>query len=345
MHALILGGAGFVGLHLADRLVADGHTVTIVDDFSRGRDDERVGALRAHPAVDVRSADLTTPQAWAALPRGYDQIYLLAAVVGVRNVEADPARVIRVNTLTALHLLDWLIPGERIFFSSTSEVYAGGVDAGIVPVPTAEDVPVMVADVTSPRFAYAISKLLGEAAFVHGARAKECSAVVGRFHNVYGPRMGADHVIPEMSLRALGGENPFRVWGADQYRAFCHVDDAVEAMLRLMACPAAAGEIVHIGNDQAETNIADLAELVLETAGVSPAVVRLSAPPGSVTRRCPDLGKLRRLTGFEPTVALADGVRRTFEWYRDRWERDTAVAPDGAENLPRQPAPQGEPAR
>lgn len=351
MHALILGGAGFVGLHLADRLVADGHTVTIVDDFSRGRDDERIAALRTHPAVDVRSADLTSARAWAELPRGYDQIYLLAAVVGVRNVEADPSRVIRVNTLTALHLLDWLIPGERIFFSSTSEVYAGGVDAGIVPVPTAEDVPVMIADIGSPRFAYAISKLLGEAALIHGARAKECSAVVGRFHNVYGGRMGTDHVIPEMSLRALRGENPFRVWGADQYRAFCHVDDAVEAMLRLMACPQAAGEIVHIGNDHAETNIGDLAGLVLDLAGISPTIQRLPAPPGSVTRRCPDLGKLRRLTGFEPTVTLTDGVRRTFEWYRDRLDQPgTGPAADGrtvdgTQSVPRQPAPQGSPAR
>ncbi|MFI6759955.1 NAD-dependent epimerase/dehydratase family protein [Micromonospora sp. NPDC050417] len=346
MHALILGGAGFVGLHLADRLVADGHRVTIVDDFSRGRDDERIAALRAHPAVDVRSADLTSAASWAGIPRGYDQIYLLAAVVGVRNVEADPARVIRVNTLTALHLLDWLIPGERIFFSSTSEVYAGGVDAGIVPVPTAEDVPVMVSDVTAPRFAYAVSKLLGEAAFVHGARAKECSAVVGRFHNVYGARMGTDHVIPEMALRALRGEDPFRVWGADQYRAFCHVDDAVEAMLRLMACPEAAGEIVHIGDDSAETNIADLAGLVLDLAGAKPTIERLPAPPGSVTRRCPDLGKLRRLTGFEPTVALADGVRRTFDWYRGWWERADSSGPlDGGQNVPRQPAPQGSPTR
>ncbi|MGW4462099.1 NAD-dependent epimerase/dehydratase family protein [Micromonospora sp. NPDC004704] len=337
MRALILGGAGFVGLHLADRLVADGHTVTIVDDFSRGRDDERIGALRAHPGVDVRSADLTSARAWAELPPGYDQIYLLAAVVGVRNVEADPARVIRVNTLTALHLLDWVQPGERIFFSSTSEVYAGGVDAGIVPVPTAEDVPVMVADVTSPRFAYAISKLLGEAAFIHGAAAKGCTAVVGRFHNVYGPRMGTDHVIPEMALRALSGEDPFRVWGADQYRAFCHVDDAVEAVLRLMARPEVTGEVVHIGDDTAETNIADLAHLVLDLAGVSPTIERLPAPPGSVTRRRPDLGKLRRLTGFEPAVPLADGLRRTFEWYRDRL--------DATGSLPRQPAPLASPAR
>jgi len=152
----------------------------------------------------------------------------------VRNVEADPARVVRVNTLAAMHLLDWVAPGERVFFASTSEVYAGGVEAGIVAVPTGEDIPVMISDITAPRFAYAVSKLLGEAAFLHTARAKGFDAVVGRFHNVYGPRMGADHVIPEMSLRA-GGEDPFRVPGADQFRAFCHVDDAVEAMVRLMA--------------------------------------------------------------------------------------------------------------
>jgi UDP-glucuronate decarboxylase len=316
MRALVLGGAGFIGMHLTERLVADGHRVTVVDDFSRGRDDARLGALRDHPSVDVVSADLTRAEAWAALPRGCDQIYLLAAVVGVRNVEADPGRVIRVNTLTAMHLLDWVTPGDRVFFSSTSEVYAGGVDAGIVPVPTGEDVPVMVTDVASPRFSYAISKLLGEAGFIHAARARRCAAVIGRFHNVYGPRMGADHVIPEMALRALGGEDPFRVWGADQYRAFCYVDDAVEAMLRLMSCPETSGEIVHIGNDSEQTNIADLAKLVLRMAGASPVLQPMPAPAGSVHRRCPDLGRLRRLTGFEPTVSLEEGVRRTFAWYR-----------------------------
>jgi UDP-glucuronate decarboxylase len=314
---MILGGAGFIGLHLARHLVADGHEVTIVDDFSRGRDDAEVAAVRSHPAVTVIAADLTAPEAWAALPHGWDQIYLLAAVVGVRNVERDPARVIRINSLAALHLLDWATEGERIFFASTSEVYAGGVDAGLVPVPTAEDVPVMIADVTAPRFTYAISKLLGEAAVLHYARVKRFPAVVGRFHNVYGPRMGTDHVIPEMSLRAMRGEDPFMVWGADQYRAFCYVDDAVEAMLRLMGTPEAAGQIVHIGNDTEETNIADLAKLVLRVAGVSPAIQTAPAPPGAVARRCPDLTKLQRLTGYEPTIPLEEGVRRTLDWYRE----------------------------
>ncbi|WP_432957999.1 NAD-dependent epimerase/dehydratase family protein [Micromonospora haikouensis] len=332
--ALVLGGAGFIGLHLVERLVADGHRVTVVDDFSRGRDDERVTALRGSGVVDVLSADLTDAPAWQRLPRDVDQVYLLAAVVGVRNVEADPARVLRVNTLTATHLVDWLRPGPRVFFSSTSEVYAGGVEAGSVPVPTPEDVPVTIADVASPRLAYAISKLTGEALLLHGARARGCEVVVGRFHNVYGPRMGTDHVIPEMALRAMAGENPFRIWGADQFRAFCHVDDAVEAVLRLMAGPEAAGQVVHIGNDSEQTNIADLAKLVLRLAGVAPDVQHLPAPSRSVQRRCPDLTRLRWLTGFEPHVPLEDGVRRTLDWYRAWRETASGVAPaDGRGRL------------
>ncbi|TDC72606.1 NAD-dependent epimerase/dehydratase family protein [Micromonospora sp. KC606] len=317
MRCLLLGGAGFIGLHLARRLLSDGHQVTIVDDFSRGRDDADLDRLRGDPAVRVVSADLTAADTWAALPAGWDQIYLLAAVVGVRNVEQDPARVVRTNTLVALHLLDWVAPGERVFFASTSEVYAGGVTAGVVPVPTPETVPTMISDITAPRFAYAASKLLGEAAFLHTARARGFETVIGRFHNVYGPRMGADHVIPEMSLRALRGADPFPVPGADQFRAFCHVDDAVEAMLRLMGNPAAAGQIVHIGNDREETNIGDLAKLVLSVAGVSPAIEATAAPPGSVARRCPDLSRLRALTGYEPAVSLEQGVRTTFSWYRE----------------------------
>jgi UDP-glucose 4-epimerase/UDP-glucuronate decarboxylase len=321
VRALLLGGAGFIGLHLARRLVREDHQITIVDDFSRHDADPELHALRAHRSVSVVSADLTDHRTWAELPHGWDQTYLLAAIVGVRNVERDPVRTLRVNALTALHLLDWARPDERIFFASTSEVYSDGVDAGLVRIPTAEDVPVMVADVTAPRFSYAISKLVGEAAFLHGTSAEKVTAVVGRFHNVYGPRMGGDHVVGEMSLRALSGENPFTVWGADQHRSFCYVDDAVEAMLRLMRTPEAAGQIVHIGDDTEETNIADLAKVILRLAEYSPEIRTAPAPPGAVARRCPDLTRLRALTGFEPAVALEEGVRRTFHWYRDRWDR------------------------
>lgn len=312
MKSLVLGGAGFIGVHLTRRLLAEGHDVTVVDDFSRGRRDPELDALD----VPVISADLTDAASFAALPRDCDHVYLLAAVVGVRNVERDPSRVVRINTLAVLNTLDWITAPQRLFFASTSEAYAGGVTAGVVPVPTPETVPLVIEDVTSPRFAYAISKVLGEAAVVHAGRAKNVPVVVGRFHNVYGPRMGADHVMPELCLRALRGENPFVVYGTDQFRAFCHVDDAVEAMVRLMGTDAAAGRIVHIGDDTAQTNIGELAELVLKIAGHAPAVHHEPAPPGSVARRCPDLTLLRTLTGYSPSVSLDDGVRRTFDWYR-----------------------------
>jgi nucleoside-diphosphate-sugar epimerase len=312
MRALVLGGAGFIGVHLTRRLLEAGRSVTIVDDFSRGRQDQDLARLD----VPVIHADLTSRDAYDRLPHGWDEIYMLVAVLGVRNVINDPARVLRVNTLAVMNLLDWIEPDARLFFASTSETYAGGVNAGIVGVPTPETVPLMVEDVTAPRFTYAISKMWGEAAVVHTSRAKGFPFVIGRFHNVYGPRAGTDHVIGEMSARAIRRENPFRLWGADQARAFCYVDDATDAIVRLMSTDDAVGEIVHIGSDT-ETVIADLAKLVLRLADFTPDLEVLPAPPGAVVRRVPDLTKLRALTGYEPRVPLEEGVRRTFAWYRE----------------------------
>jgi len=315
---LILGGAGFIGYHLALRLAGEGHELTLVDDLSRGRRDRELDSLCARPNVTLLQADLTRADALDGLTRRWDGVYMLAAVVGVRNVETDPARVVRTNALTLLHLLDWMaLESGVLFFASTSETYAGGVTAGTLPVPTPEDVPLSVPDVRAPRFAYAASKILGEAAVIHTARARGLRAVIGRFHNVYGPRMGADHVIPELALRALSGENPFRLYGAEQRRAFCHISDALEAIVRLTASEPAWGQIVNIGNDSEETVIEDLARLVLREARFEPALDRVPAPPGSVARRCPDIGRLRALTGFVPKVSIEAGVRGTFAWYRD----------------------------
>jgi UDP-glucuronate decarboxylase len=320
---LVLGGAGFVGYHLVKQLTAErGASVTVVDDFSRGRRDAELAAVLHRPGVNLHEADLTEPGALSALDKTWDEVYMLAAVVGVRHAMNDPVRVLRVNTLAVLNVLDWLTPAAgRVFFASTSETYAGGVELGQLPVPTPEDVPLSVRDVTNPRLAYAASKILGESATIHYARERGLPFVIGRLHNVYGPRMGADHVIPELSLRALAREEPFRVYGLEQRRAFCHVSDAVEAIRRLMAAEAAVGLVVNIGNDSEETRVGDLLALVLRLASFSPTLDVRPAPPGSVPRRCPDLTRLRTLTGYRPSIALADGVRDTFEWYRHWRER------------------------
>jgi UDP-glucuronate decarboxylase len=317
---LVLGGAGFIGHHLATRLADEGHTLTLVDDLSRGRVDPALVALRARPGVQFLEADLTVPSALDGLAREWDKVFMLAAVVGVRNVERDPARVIRTNTLALQHLLDWLpAAGETLVFASTSEVYAGSVALGLAAVPTDEEVPLTIPDAGAPRTAYALSKILGEAAVSHAGRARGLRWVTVRYHNVYGPRMGTDHVIPELVLRALRREDPFRVYGARQRRAFCHVADAVEATLRLAAAEDARGRVVNVGNDAEETVIEDLAALVLRQAGYRPAVEHVPAPAGSPERRCPDLGRLRALTGFAPKVPLEAGVTETFDWYRAWW--------------------------
>lgn len=319
--AILLGGAGFIGLHLAHSLLADRWHVTLVDDLSRARPDPELQDVLAAGA-ELIAGDMTERATLARLPETAEQVYLLAAVVGVRNVERDPYRVMRVNALTVLNAVSWLPPAARLFFASTSEVYSGGVMAGVAPVPTPEGVPLTVPDTATPRFAYACSKLAGEATVIHGARARGFEAVIGRFHNVYGPRMGASHVIPELSLRALRREDPFTVFGVNQTRAFCYVSDAVLAMRRVMGASGREPRIVHIGNDLEETRIGDLAQRILALADHDPVIQPAPAPPGSVPRRCPDIGLLRRLTGFEPRVSLADGLAETFAWYRDRWVTD-----------------------
>ena len=291
MRTLILGGAGFIGSHLAERLRADGHDVTTVD--------RRAGADIVHDVADGL--------AWGA--DGWDQIYMLAAIVGVGIVERDPQRALDVNTKTILRLLDWLPKTSRLFFASTSEVYAGSVMAGIAPVPTPEAVPLSVPDLMNPRFAYATSKILGEATVTYSGT----NAVIGRFHNVYGPRMGADHAIPALTRRLASLEVPCRIYGREQTRAFCYVDDAVDAMIRLMATDYRG--VVNIGNDLEETTVEALAGEIASILDLDEALVHwLPAPPGSVPRRCPDLTRLRALTGYEPKVSLVDGLARTIPW-------------------------------
>src|SRR5436309_11341681 len=150
---LILGGAGFVGYHLARRLGEEPkNRITLVDDLSRGRTDAELAALLARPSVELVKADLTDPGALAGLPREWEQVFMLAAVVGVRHVTGDPARVVRVNTLATLNVLEWSTPTAGVlFFSSTSQTYAGGVGRGTVPVPTPEGAQLSGDDAESPR--------------------------------------------------------------------------------------------------------------------------------------------------------------------------------------------------
>lgn len=311
---LITGGAGFIGLHLAEKLVAT-CDVTLLDDFSRGHDDDRLAAVRPH--VRLVEHDLSTPVPAGLLDDDFAEVYHLAAVVGVVYSNEEPQRVLRTNLLSTIHLLDWFttLTDATLCFASSSEAYAGSVAAGAADVPTAEDVPLVVSDPTVARSSYGFSKIAGELLCRNYARAHGFAVRMVRFHNVYGPRMGYEHVIPQFIERVLSGVDPFAVYGGDQTRAFCYVTDAVDAIAALTALPTKEALLVNVGNDQEEVVIEDLARKVFEVAGRSPATDVHPAPPLSPTRRLPDVRLLRRLTGYAPKVDLTEGLRRTYEWY------------------------------
>jgi len=310
---LITGGAGFIGLHLASRLLADGHEVVLVDDLSRGRRDRELVRILRH--AELIECDVAEPWAGKGLARAYDAVYHLAGVVGVRNVAADPGRTLRVNVGATLNLAQWCLrhqPG-KVFFGSTSEVADGAGQLSLAAYPLPESVPFALVAPRSPRAVYALSKMTGEAALLH--LGGPTVVRIGRYHNAYGPRMGTAHVIPELIGRLRRGDDPLTLPGAGQSRSFCFVSDAVDATVRLMAVSDPAPIVANIGNDAEEVTIADLATRLCAVAGRHPRVRPLPAPEGSPQRRRPDLITLRSLTGYEPQVPLAAGLRLTYAWY------------------------------
>jgi UDP-glucuronate decarboxylase len=323
---LLTGGAGFIGYHLARRLAERGDEVHLVDDLSRGRLDPDLQALLARPNVRLIEADLCDPAALERLGGGYDGMYHLAAIIGVANVLERPHRVLATNARTLLNALDWYLAGgaRRFFFSSTSETYAWTMTFHDLPIPTPEEVPLAVDRVDNRRASYALSKVFGEMAVVHGCEAAGRPYTIARYHNVYGPRMGMAHVIPETYRRVYDGQDPLVVYSVDHRRAFCYVDDGVEATLRLMAVDVPSA-VYNIGNDLAEVTVGELAEQVLAWAGRPGCALdpRDAAGP-AIARRCPDIGRLRRATGFEPRHSLAMGLEKTLAWYRDAFDREAA---------------------
>ncbi|MEU1630944.1 NAD-dependent epimerase/dehydratase family protein [Streptomyces sp. NPDC020096] len=312
-HALITGGAGFIGAHLARRLLEEGVEVTLLDDFSRGREDETLARL-ARQATLVRH-DLTQPIPYGLLPRHVDTVYHLAAVVGVQRTADSPQRVLRTNVLAASNLLDWCDKAgpDTVFLSSTSEFADGAAQSGLAPFPTPEDVPFVLAEPRSTRASYALSKAVAESMVWY--RAGQTRVRIGRYFNVYGPRMGHSHVIPQFIGRILRDENPFRIYGAYQSRAFCHVDDAVAATRALTRLPGDEPVVANIGDNTREIRMIDLARLLFELAGVCPQVEILDSPSGSPERRIPDLARLHGALGRRAAVPLEQGLREMLDWY------------------------------
>jgi len=316
--SLVTGGAGFIGLHLFSELLRVGHKVTICDNLFRGKmlDGELLQALGK--GVKMINADLTRMEEWGKLESDFDYVFHLAAINGTRFFYEIPQEVMRVNLLTLINLMEWSAKTkpEKILYTSSSEVYTGAVETGLALFPTSEKTPTVFHDPSNPRFSYAVSKFAGEVFLEHYSHASEIPYSIVRYHNVYGPRMGYEHVIPELCTRLSKDTDSLEVYGAENRRCFCYIDDAVKATILTMESDSTNGEIVNVGNDLEEIKIVDLAQLIAHIWEASPMIVAKDAPRGSVSRRVPDISKLRHLTGFEPSVRLEEGLKKTVKWYR-----------------------------
>lgn len=314
---LVTGGAGFLGERIASALLADGNEVHILDNFSRGQNDQALKTLAVTRGASILQEDLLAPDALSSLSSDYDFIVHLAAIVGVQNVLERPYDTLHNNVLmhqAALHFARRQKLLKRFVFASTSEVYAGSLRLGDLPVPTPENVTLTLTPLHEPRSSYMLSKIYGEAMLLHSG----LPFTIVRPHNIYGPRMGMAHVVPQLLEKAHKArpDSFIEVFSVDHRRSFCFIDDAVEMMKRLLDAPAALNQVLNLGAESPEVTVRRVAEVVITAVGKPLAIRPMPSTPGSPVRRAPQMTRMTEATGYVPRIGLEEGVGRTYDWYR-----------------------------
>lgn len=313
---LVTGGSGFIGSALVQRLVADGHKVRVLDDLSRGMP-RRLEAVRDR--VEFVQGDVRDAASVLSAVRGMDSVLHLAFVNGTEFFYTKPDLVLEVGVKGMVNVTDAMkqCGTPELVLASSSEVYQ-------TPpvVPTAEDAPLSIPDPLNPRYSYGAGKMISEMMALHQVGRFAKRVIVFRPHNVYGPDMGWEHVLPQFVLRmkslaaAASGTQPldFKIQGTgEETRAFVEIADFTDGLALLLERGEHLG-IYHIGTRE-EVRIADVARLVGDFFGRQ---IRLvpdrAAAPGGTLRRCPDIRKIEAL-GYRPKIKIADGLPRLARWY------------------------------
>ena len=320
MRYLITGGAGFIGSHLCDRLLAGGHRVVAVDDLSTGRV-ENIEPLRAQPGFSFVRETIMNAQVLDRLASEADVIIHLAAAVGVKLIVEDPVRTITTNVMGTETVLKTAFRyGCRVLIASTSEVYGKGVS-----VPFREDDDCLTGPTTNSRWSYAASKAVDEFLGLAFHRQFGLPVTIMRFFNTIGPRQTGQYgmVVPRFVRRALRGK-PLEVYGdGTQSRCFADVADVVAAVVGLSEHPDAVGQVFNIGATE-EISILDLAQRVLKiTESQSPVNIipyDEAYAPGfeDMLRRVPSIEKVNRLLGYVPRFTLDQTLARVVAYERQQ---------------------------
>jgi len=302
---LVTGGAGFLGSHLCERLVAQGDEVLCVDNYFTGRKDN-VARLLGNPHFEALRHDITHP-----LFVEVDEIYNLACPASPIHYQFDPVQTTKTSVIGAINMLGLAKRLKaKIFQASTSEVYG---DPEVHPQPEAYRGNV---NPIGPRACYDEGKRCAETLFFDYFRQHQLKIRVARIFNTYGPRMHPNdgRVVSNFIVQALQG-TPITLYGdGSQTRAFCFVDDLIDGFLRLMAAADQVTGPVNLGNP-CETSVAELAELILALTGSRSSITRRALPADDPVQRCPDITLASTLLAWQPTTPLADGLTRTIAYF------------------------------
>jgi UDP-glucose 4-epimerase len=318
MRALLTGGAGFVGSHLADVLLQRGHTVTVVDDLSTGSI-ANIAHLKGTPGFSYVIDTIMKEPLTAELVDGADVVFHLAAAVGVKRIIESPVQTIETNVRgTEIVLAEANKKSRLVVIFSTSEVYGKSTD-----VPFREDADLVMGSTLKRRWAYACSKAIDEFLALAYWRERGLPVIIARLFNTVGPRQTGQYgmVIPNFVQQALAGQ-PIRVFGdGQQTRSFTYVGDVVDALVGLAGEARAVGQVFNIGNPE-EISMLELADRVKRVTGSSSPIELVpydeAYGPGfeDMRRRVPDIRKIRELIGYEPTVGLDEILARVVEHLR-----------------------------
>ncbi len=315
---LITGGAGFIGSHLADALIARGDRVAIIDDLSTGAV-ANIRHLKGHPNFSYTLDTIANEAVLAELIDESDAVVHLAAAVGVQLIVQSPVRTIETNVNGTELVLRWAAKkGKTVLLASTSEVYGKSERT-----PFREDDDLVLGPSTMGRWSYACSKLLDEFLALAYHKERDLPVIIARLFNTVGPRQTGRYgmVLPRF-VRAALRDVPLRVYGdGQQTRCFCYVGDTVRALIALLDHPDAIGRIFNVGNPQ-EVSILELAQRVVHLANSSSPIVLVSyehayeAGFEDMRRRVPDISRLTALTGFRPTLDLDEIIRAVIAYER-----------------------------
>lgn len=304
---LVTGGAGFLGSHLCDRLLEQGHEVICLDSFFTGRR-ENIEHLKDHPRFSVLAQDVIAPIAIDTL----DEIYNLACPASPVHYQFDPVHTMKTSVLGALNVLELAKKtGAKIFQASTSEVYG---DPAVHP-----QVESYWGNVNpiGPRSCYDEGKRAAETLFFDYHRTLGIPIKVVRIFNTYGPRMAADdgRVVSNFIIQALRGEDLTIYGDGSQTRSFCFADDLVEGFIKLMNSDASIIGPINMGNP-GEFTMIELAEKVLRQTGSKSKLIHLPLPQDDPKQRRPDITLAQQLLGWELTVPLDQGLEKTIEYFK-----------------------------